>query len=295
MVHSGIKGVLLTSPIAGEPKLHALAGLLAIDPALMVVVDSGTAALALESSLKRSRKTAKVLIDVDVGMRRTGVPDAKAALALARRLRGSDVLDLVGVQCYSGMVQHIEKRRSRERVYSNQLTLLEKILDGFAKQGIPPEIVSGGGTGTLDIDRQAGLFTELQAGSYVFMDSQYQAVELFADVPCPFKTSLFVQSTVLSKNHAGAATIDAGLKSFAMDGPAPAPLRGAPKSAAYQFYGDEFGLLTWRPPEARVKLGRKIEFVTPHCDPTVNLHDFYHCVRGNRLVDIWPIDARGTL
>ncbi len=295
MVDSGIKGVLITSPLAGEAKLNAFIDMLAIDPSVMVVVDSTAAALALESALERARRTATVLIDIDVGMRRTGVANAKSAFALARRLRGSDVLDLVGVQCYSGMVQHIETLRSRERTYRRQLVLLEQILDGFTKQGSPPRIVSGGGTGTLDIDRRAGLFTELQAGSYVFMDSQYNAVELFADSACPFRTSLFVQSVVLSKNHARTATIDAGLKSFAMDGPLPMPARGAPKSSTYQFYGDEFGLLTWKSPQARADLGKKIEFVTPHCDPTVNLHDFYHCVRGNRLVDIWRVDARGTL
>ncbi len=101
---------------------------------------------------------------------------------------------------------------------------------------------------------------------------------------------------VLSNNHPGSATVDAGFKSFAMDGPAPLVHSGAPAGGAkYQFYGDEFGRLTWPAKAKRLPLARKIEFVTPHCDPTVNLHNVYHCVRGDRLVDIWPVDARGAV
>ena len=125
------------------------------------------------------------------------------------------------------------------------------------------------------------------------MDVQYNEVELLRRRPLPFATALFVQSMVLSNNHRGSATVDAGFKSFAMDGPVPLVHAGAPAGAAFRFYGDEFGLLTWPAQSTRLPLATKVEFITPHCDPTVNLHNFYHCVRGDRLVDIWPVDARG--
>jgi 3-hydroxy-D-aspartate aldolase len=287
--------VLITSPMVGEAKLAEVAKLLDLDRDLMLVVDSLEGARSLEAKLKGSRQTARVLIDVDVGMHRTGVPDVRRALALAQHLSHSDRLQLLGVQCYSGMVQHIERYARRLREYEIELTLLESILDKMKSQGLPTAIVSGGGTGTFDIDRRRGLFSECQAGSYVFMDVQYNDVELFKRGRPPFKTSLFVQSMVLSNNHSGSATIDAGFKSFSMDGPVPQVRSGAPKGARFEFYGDEFGMLRWLGTPSRLRLGRKVELITPHCDPTVNLHGVYHCVRGTRLVDIWPVDARGTV
>jgi D-serine deaminase-like pyridoxal phosphate-dependent protein len=100
---------------------------------------------------------------------------------------------------------------------------------------------------------------------------------------------------VVSNNHRGSATIDAGFKSFSMDGPIPRPAAGAPAAAQYKFFGDEFGKIMFARKRDTLKLGAKVEFVTPHCDPTVNLHSYYHCVRGDVLLDIWPIDARGSL
>jgi 3-hydroxy-D-aspartate aldolase len=295
MVASGVRGVLVTSPMVGEAKLDAVTALLECDKEVMFVIDSLVGARALASRLKKSHMTAKVLIDIDVGMKRTGAPTVRNALALAQHLDASDRLELLGVQCYSGMVQHIDKYVDRAIIYREELVLLEAVLNKLMSRALPTKIVSGGGTGTFDIDRAQGLFTECQAGSYVFMDVQYNKVEIFRRRPLPFGTALFVQGMVLSNNHAGSATVDAGFKSFAMDGPVPSIHSGAPDGVKYQFYGDEFGLLSWRVKSRRLPLARKVEFVTPHCDPTVNLHNSYHCVRGDRLVDIWPVDARGAL
>jgi 3-hydroxy-D-aspartate aldolase len=210
-------------------------------------------------------------------------------------LRASESLEFLGLQCYSGMVQHIPGLSQRTKAYRSELRQLENLIEALGRQGFTPRIVSGGGTGSFYIDSASSLLTECQAGSYIFMDLQYSAVELFPAGKCPFRASLFVQSMVLSNNHLGAATVDAGFKSFSLDGPPPVPIRGAPRRSTFQFYGDEFGMLRFPGRQTRMRLGSKVEFLTPHCDPTVNLHDFYHCVRGARLVDIWPIDARGTL
>jgi 3-hydroxy-D-aspartate aldolase len=295
MVRAGIRGVLITSPMVGSAKLDAVADLLRLDRSMMLVTDSLAGAKALETKLKQARLTAQVLIDIDVGMTRTGVPNVRDALTLARRVDASDRMELLGVQCYSGMVQHIDAYAKRARSYRAELVLLEAILEGFNRQGLPAKIVTGGGTGTFDIDRKLGLLTECQAGSYPFMDVQYNEVEIVDRARHPFRTSLFVQSMVLSNNHPGSATLDAGFKSFAMDGPVPLAHLGAPKGAKFQFYGDEFGKLTWPGKSKKLRLASKVEFVTPHCDPTVNLHNVYHCVRGARLVDIWPVDARGSV
>jgi D-serine deaminase-like pyridoxal phosphate-dependent protein len=204
-------------------------------------------------------------------------------------------LTLAGIQSYSGRVQHITRVADRARVYGKQLDHLKAVLAAAKKAGYTPRIVSGGGTGTFEIDRNAGLFTECQCGSYAVMDVEYEDVQLFGKEPNPFKTALFVQCMVVSNNHPTWPTIDGGFKCFSMDGAIPRVARGAPAGAAYEFFGDEFGKIKFGGKQDKLKLGAKVEIVTPHCDPTINMHDFYHCVRGNVLVDIWPVDARGSL
>ena len=155
------------------------------------------------------------------------------------------------------------------------------------------DIVTGGRTGTYDIDPEAGVFTDLQVGSFIFMDVQYNAVMRRDGTPGPFGTSLFVQSTVICANIAEAVTTDAGFKAFATDGPPPEIADGAPEGSTYDFMGDEHGRIVLPKGANGPPIGSVISCVTPHCDPNVNLHDVYHCVRGDRLVDIWPIDTRG--
>jgi D-serine deaminase-like pyridoxal phosphate-dependent protein len=295
MVEAGLPGVLLTTPVIGPAKIEALCDLVGKSEGFMVAVDSLANAAELETALKRHRKTLPVLIDIDIGMGRTGVPDVAGALALLRRVAGSPVLRYAGLQSYSGRVQHITRAVDRARIYGRQLKHIRAVVAAAVKAGYPPEIVSGGGTGTFDVDRRAGLFTECQCGSYALMDVEYQAVELFADEKHPFRTALYVQCMVVSSNVPGAPTIDGGFKCFSMDGPMPELARGAPAGARYEFYGDEFGKVRLARKRGKMKPGSKVEIVTPHCDPTINMHDFYHCVRGGKLVEIWTVDARGSL
>jgi D-serine deaminase-like pyridoxal phosphate-dependent protein len=149
---------------------------------------------------------------------------------------------------------------------------------------------------TLALDCREGILTEHQAGSYIFMDVEYGAVTLRAnDADAAFATSLFLHSTAISKNVPGRVTIDAGLKSFATDGPLPRVSAGAPVGTTYSFFGDEHGCLTFPTPTDCLPLGSIVAFVTPHCDPTINLHDYLHVVRHDTIVDIWQIVGRGVL
>jgi 3-hydroxy-D-aspartate aldolase len=295
MVGAGLPGVLLTTPLFGTVKIGLLAELAGQSPGFMVAVDSPAYVAALEKAMRECGKTLAVLVDIDIGMGRTGVPDLNGALKLIKRVQSSNVLELAGLQSYSGMVQHIEKAADRARVYGRQLKHIEAVLNAAARTGFTARIVSGGGTGTFDTDRRAGLFTECQCGSYAFMDIEYEDVQLFARGSNPYRTALFIQCSVVSNHVPGLPTIDGGFKCFSMDGPIPRPQRGAPAGSKYLFCGDEFGKIQLARKSAILKLGSKVELVTPHCDPTINLHDYYHCVRGNKLVDIWPIDARGSL
>ena len=295
MVEAGVPGVLLTTPVVGDIKLDIVCGLAGRSAGFIVAVDSLSGVDALEGALQRAGQKLTVLADLDIGMKRTGVPDVAGALELIRRVQSSKVLTLAGVQAYSGAVQHIPLAADRARVYLKQLRHLVAVLKAAKEMGYTPDIVSGGGTGTFDIDRQAGLFTECQCGSYAVMDVEYEEVQLFATGPGPYKTALYVQCAVVSNNHPAWPTIDGGSKCFSMDGPMPRVARGAPAGAVYEVFGDEFGKIRLAGKGGKLKLGAKVEMTTPHCDPTINMHDFYHCVRGNVLVDIWPVDARGSL
>ena len=154
-------------------------------------------------------------------------------------------------------------------------------------------VITGGGTGTHRIDADLGLFNELQVGSYVFMDRQYNECDLTGAGTSaqPYETSLQIDARVVSANTPGLATIDAGFKAMATDGGPPTVLSGAPAGAPYHFMGDEHGLVVVG--ETKLAIGDIVTLAVPHCDPTVNLYDFFHIVRGDTLVDIWPVQGRG--
>jgi D-serine deaminase-like pyridoxal phosphate-dependent protein len=170
---------------------------------------------------------------------------------------------------------------------------LGELNDALKAEGIAVPTLSGGGTGTFDIDPDARVLTELQVGSYVFMDRQYNDVWEKPGDRAPFEVALSVQTTVVSANREGLATTDAGLKAFATDADAPKILSGAPDGASYFFFGDEQGGIFYPPSANKLRPKDVVRCVVPHCDPTVNLYDCYHAVRGDILEAIWPVDARG--
>jgi D-serine deaminase-like pyridoxal phosphate-dependent protein len=232
-----------------------------------------------------------VLIDVDPGLRRTGVADAEAAVALAHTIAASASLRYRGVQIYCGSEQHIEAFADRREALAARTEKLRAVIAALAAAGFAPGIVTGGGTGSHAIDAELGVLTELQAGSYIFMDRQYNDCALTTGNARAFETALFIDARIVSANHLGLATLDAGFKAMATDGGAPAFHAGAPEGATFRFMGDEHGALIAR--EHRFALGARVTLVAPHCDPTVNLYDAYHVVENETVVDVWPIEARG--
>jgi D-serine deaminase-like pyridoxal phosphate-dependent protein len=296
MVDAGIPGVLITSPVVGANKMRRLVAL--ADTAgprqLMVVVDDLRNVAELSVHAARLACPLDVLIDYHSGYHRTGVVDESAALALARAIAESGSLTLRGVQGYGGHLQHIEGRAARDAAAAKLRGAVAQLVGAIESAGMPLEIVTGVGTGTHAADAAADVFTEMQPGSYLFMDVVYAHVLTENAVPPPFDTSLFVQATVVSAQADAWVTVDAGTKSFATDSGAPVVARGVSGPSQYGFFGDEHGKLIVDA-EHRPSLGAHIEFVTPHCDPTVNLYDRYHVVEGDALVDIWPIEARGRL
>jgi D-serine deaminase-like pyridoxal phosphate-dependent protein len=301
MVGQGINNILITSPVVGAGKLDRLMQLLergagVPGAGVAVVVDDQEHVASMAAAAHRSGHVLDVLIDVDLGMGRTGVSNIESALQLVNVVCDAKGVSYRGLQAYSGRVQHIEEFAERDHVYTGQLRFLSALIAALDKRGLKPATVSGGGTGTLALDCREGILTEHQAGSYIFMDVEYGAVTLHAsDADPAFATSLFLHSTVISKNVPGQVTTDAGLKSFATDGPLPRVSAGAPVGTTYSFFGDEHGCLTFPTLTDSLPLGSIVAFVTPHCDPTINLHDYLHVVRHDTIVDIWQIVGRGVL
>ena len=291
LTEGGIDGILVTSPVVTARAFERVARLNEQLLDFMIVADSAVCVDGYAQAGAASGKRLKVLVDVDVGLHRTGLLPGEPALDLAKRIAASPHLQFVGLQAYAGQLQHVAAFEERRTQSLAALKTLGETRDLIVKNGIPCPIVSGGGTGTFNIDGEAHVFTELQAGSYIFMDKQYGEVRIANAAPLPFETSLFVQTTVISANMPGLVTTDAGFKAFATDAGAPVIHAGAPDGAQYFFFGDEQGGVMVG--SARVEPGVAILCTAPHCDPTVNLHDAYHVVDGDTVVAIWPIEARG--
>jgi D-serine deaminase-like pyridoxal phosphate-dependent protein len=294
LVEAGISGVLITGPVASREKNRRLVELLKRSSFLMAVVDHPDEVGFLERRLAAEKLQLDVLVDVDVGQRRTGVLPAKA-LALGELIIKSRHLRLRGIQAYAGHLQHVtrfEERRAASRAALRQAAAVFRKL----KAREPAcSIFSGSGTGTAEIDLAVPDLTELQAGSYALMDAEYLSIEA-ADGSGfnAFRPALTLLTTVVSVDHGRQVTVDAGLKSLYKDGGRPQVTTPAYARLHYDWAGDEYGRLSTRSRSAPLPaLGETLELVVSHCDPTVNLFDRLHICRAGKVVDVWPIDLRG--
>lgn len=285
----GIDSILITSPVVSPQAIERLITLNDQIADLQVAIDNPANAEALAAAT--TGKPLRVLIDIDPGIRRTGVASAESAVALAQAVATLPALTFTGVQYYCGRQQHIEAYAERRAEIIDRTDYLRTIITALSKAGFPPAIITGGGTGTHKIDVELGLLNELQTGSYVFMDRQYNECDITGEGTPGYETSLLIDARVVSSNTPGLGTIDAGFKAMATDGGPPAVLSGAPVGAAFHFMGDEHGLVLFG--DVSPPIGEVVTLAVPHCDPTVNLYDFYHVVRGDTLVDMWPIEGRG--
>jgi D-serine deaminase-like pyridoxal phosphate-dependent protein len=293
LADAGIESILITSPVVTERGITRLVQLDSRIRNLIAVCDNAAIATKLAEAADAHGRKLKLLVDIDPGMGRTGVRPGEDAVQLVQMVARNPAFEFKGLQCYAGNLQHLESRNERRARSLAALDELAEFCRRLRCEGIVSEIVTGGGTGTFDIDPDARILTELQVGSYVFMDRQYNEVWEKSGSPVPFETALFVQTTVISANRDGMATTDAGFKAFATDAGPPWIVSGAPPGASYFFFGDEQGGIMYDSDHPRLKPCDVVTCAVPHCDPTVNLYDFYHLVRGDRLEAIWPIEARG--
>lgn len=285
MARGGVTGILLTSPMVSDDQIARLGRLLARGADVMAVVDHPRNVEAYGAAAKAAGRSMDVLVDFDFGMGRGGCIEIQDAVALAQMANAHKSLRFRGMQAYWGHLQQVMPLADRKTQCEVQHARLRAVIAALAGAGLRPEIVSGAGTGSHVIDGETGLFTELQPGSYLFLDSMYGK-----SVGSPFEPSLFVATTVVSANRQNRVIVNGGFKAFATDGGKPEVVRGAPKEASYRFMGDEHGALDFE--GEGPGLGGTVEFLTSHCDPTVNLYPAFHVVRGEDVIDIWPIAAR---
>lgn len=290
---AGIKGLLITSELVGRNKISRLLRLARKQPDTLAVVDNALHAEQLEEAAAAAKTTLNIMIDIDPIGRRTGILPGDDALGLAEKIMKLPHLKLRGVHAYSGASSHVQGFEARKE---HSARVMQGPIESFLrmqKAGMPVEILSGGSTGTYNIDPSLRAMTELQVGSYVFMDVDYRRIggqggPVYED----FAPSLSVLATVISKNHADRATLDAGYKAFATDRKFGPEIKGI-TGVEYQFNGDEHGALLFNNPSREIRLGDRLEFIVPHCDPNVNLYDRYYCVRGEKVVAVWPVAGRG--
>ena len=289
---AGIVDVLVTSPIATPDKVTRFVEARKNNPGLKIVVDCADSADLLAKVAGLEGLVVDVFVDMDLGMGRTGIETGDKTLQLVRHIGESNSLNLSGLQMYAGNCMHIEGFSERKQKYAHIMSKGIETLALLDEAGIVIPVVSGGGTGTYNMEADLGLINELQAGSYAFMDIEYRDIggvdsEQFLD----FGVSLFVLVTAISQPQSRLITVDGGFKSFASDKMAP-EFRDV-EGVIYHWGGDEHGIVQLNNPSHEIRLGNKLSMLTPHCDPTVNLHDFYFPYRDGLVHEVWPISARG--
>ncbi len=282
MVDGGVHDVLISNEIVGAPKLARLAEL-SRRAKLGVCVDHADNVRAIAATGAKL----DVYIEIDVGMRRCGVAPGVPAVILAKEIIQNG-MKFAGLQAYHGRAQHfrsIEERHAAIETAAQHVQHTKRLL---AEAGIACPIVTGAGSGTFMLEVEAGAWDEVQCGSYAFMDVDYAKNEWAAPLP-RFEHALFVLSTVMSRPSAEVAIVDAGLKASSVDSGMPTVWQ---KDLRYTHASDEHG---WVEGKGVPALGEKLLLVPGHCDPTINLYDWYVCVRGGFVVELWPITARGAI
>jgi len=293
MAGAGVRGLLITTEVVPAQAIARLVRLLGEAPDTMVVVDDADNVAALGRAAREAGRRLDVLVDVDVGGRRTGVPPGAPAVALARAVVAERGLRLRGLQGYAGHCAHVVGWKARREASHAAMAPLMETRRLFEAAGLPVDVVAGGSTGTHDIDVELEGLTELQSGSYCVMDLDYRRIGgRQGEALTEFEMALTVVATVVSVPTADRAMVDAGLKAFSTDKPFPPEAVERP-GVEYGFAGDEHGRLTITDPSRAPRLGERIEFFPPHCDPTINLYDRIYAVRGRDVEAVWPIAARG--
>jgi D-serine deaminase-like pyridoxal phosphate-dependent protein len=281
----GVPDILVSNEVIAPRKLARLAALSSIAK-VALCADHPDAITRIEQAAEAARIRMTVLVEIDVGAGRCGVQPGPEAVALAERIAASPHLIFGGLQAYHGSAQHRRTPEARREAIAAAADGTRRSVEQLCQRGLDCAIVGGAGTGTFQHELTSGVWTEIQAGSYAFMDADYARNE----DPPPFRQSLFVLAEVMSAAREGLAVLDAGHKAVPTDSGYPL-LHGFP-GARYVGASDEHGTLHG---ENLPKLGEKVRLIPGHCDPTVDRYDWYVGVRHGRVECVWPVAARGGM
>ncbi|HKW36838.1 MAG TPA: DSD1 family PLP-dependent enzyme [Burkholderiales bacterium] len=291
LVAGGVADVLVTNEIVGRQKVGRLARL-AREAKVAVLADDAGNVAELDAAAHAERVRLEVLVEIDAGAHRCGVEPGAPALALAKAIAACRNLRFAGLHAYHGAAQHLRAADERRAAIADAAEKARTTKALIEEAGIACGTVTGAGTGTFLLEGASRVFNEIQPGSYVFMDADYNRNEWQAGWP-RFEQSLFVLATVMSAPAADRAVVDAGLKASSVD--SGMPLVHERPGVEYAKASDEHGVLRIVPGAKAPELGEKILLVPGHCDPTVNLYDWLVCVRKGRVEALWAVAARGAL
>lgn len=290
MSGAGIKHVLWTKQPASVNNISRAVALSKRDPTFMFVVDDPQVAAWVEDAAAAQNARLKIAVSVFAGMTRQGIANGQPATELAQKVAASKRMSFEGFMAYSGGAAHTKTWQARRKKSADDLAGVRETVELARKSGLPVKIVSGGSTGTYNIDKDNGL-TELEAGSYVFMDTAYFGIGGKDDdhIYNDFKGALTILTTVDSKHHPDQVTIDYGNKG--MNRPTD-QVKGMPwLQVASQ--GAEYGILKWTDADRDLKLGDRVEIYCTTLDMSTAVYDRYYVARGEQIVDVWPIMGRG--
>ncbi len=289
----GVPDILVSNEVMGAPKLARLAALARI-ARIAVCADDAVQVAAIEAAAAAAGVRLSVLVEIDTGAGRCGVAPGPEAVALARRIAASPHLRFGGLQAYHGSAQHKRTPAERRSLIAGAAEGARRTVEQLRQQGLDCPIIGGGGTGSFMLEAGSGVFTEIQAGSYAFMDADYARNLDEAGQPVTtFRHALFVLATVMSASRPGVAVLDAGHKAVTVDSGLPTVWQRP--DLRYVGASDEHGKLEAGSETTTPKLGEKLRLVPGHCDPTVDRYDWYVGVRGGRVECLWPVAARGAM
>lgn len=289
-VAAGLQDVLVTNQLMSASKVARLFQL-ATQARIGVLIDDLRQLALLRAQALQSQVNLNVYVEVNVGANRCGAAPDDATLELARAIVASPFLHFAGLHCYHGGAQHMRLPHERRQAIAQASATARLLRDALQAQGIPCERVTGAGTGTFLHERDSGVFNEVQAGSYIFMDRDYSDNQPDSD-DLLFEHALFVKTTVMSHPTASRAVVDAGLKASSVDSGMPVVWQRPDLN--FVKASDEHGVLQVAA-SSSLQLGDSLMLVPGHCDPTVNLYDELICIRDGVVEAIWPISARGAL
>ncbi len=262
MFQNGIDQILNTTGNVTPTKIRRAMNLRAQCPGFIQATDSEPNARLLSEAAVSMGIVADVVVDVDPGIRRTGTPFGQSALQLAQLVDQLPGLNFRGMLCYDAAAQHVVGFETRKAQTLERMVQATDTFELMQRSGLNTEIFSGGGTGTYNIDHETKGMTDVQVGSYVFMDAQYISIGGIedAEVYSDFATSLTVMTTVLNDQFEGRATSDAGAKACTIN--QPWPIVKGESGMTYRSGSDEFGTITYGDdPSRNYKVGDKLEVI----------------------------------